>query len=143
LQLEKLNEAIQISIDSNNKKLQANANDAAAKGALEAELKQKRLNDLKLRLLKEANTLEMSERKRIQDEIDKLEGKNSGAAPSSASVEAIKKEAKAKKDAYEKANKDLSKEIEQQRADIEKLQLPKGENIAAITAAINNQKKRN
>lgn len=140
LQLEKLNEAIQISIDSNNKKLQANANDAAAKGALEAELKQKHLNDLKLRLLKEANTLEMSERKKIQDEIDKLEGKSSGAAPSSASVEAIKKEAKAKKDAYEKANKDLSKEIEQQRADIEKLQLPKGENIAAITAAINNQK---
>jgi hypothetical protein len=81
LQLEKLNDAIQISIDSNNKKLQANANDAAAKGALEAELKQKRLNDLKLRLLKEANTLEMSERKRIQDEIDKLEGKKLRRSP--------------------------------------------------------------
>ena len=143
LNLEKLNEAIQISIDSNNKRLQADKDNQSIKDQIDTEVKQKRINDLKLRLLKEAATLEVAERKKIQAEIDKLEGKSQPQAATITDTErkAIENKAKARKDAYEKAYKDLSKELESQRNEIEKLQLPKGEGADAIRANIENQKK--
>ena len=139
--LEKLNEAIQISIDSNTKKLQANANDAALKAQIAEEQKGKRINELKLRLLKEANTLELAERKKIQSEIDALEGKTKPKQVSDSQIKKIQDDAKKRKEAYEKAAKDLTGELEKQRSEIEKLQLPKEGTKAAITAGIEYQKK--